>query len=69
MSYRNSEIRQSLHFVSGFALRVLACAKIGLGEIDAFGVRGIGSVMTARERSVATLASLAFRTHDCVARS
>lgn len=29
-------------------------------EIDAFGVRGIGSVMTARERSVATLASHAF---------
>ena len=41
----------------------------GKREIDAFGVRGIGSVMTARERSVATLASLAFRTHDCVARS
>ncbi len=29
-------------------------------EIDACGVRGIGSVMTARERSVATLASHAF---------
>ena len=26
--YRNSEIRQNPHFVSAFALRVLACAKI-----------------------------------------